>query len=286
MAPRPSWKGFIKLSLVSVPVKAFTASQSSAQIRLNQLHEGCNQRVRYKKVCPEHGELSADQIVSGYEYTKDGYVVIEPEEIEKVRRRSDKQIGIEGFIDPEAIEPEYFAGKTYFLMPDGVAGERPYDLLAKGMTDAGVGAFARIVMSRREQLVLIRPEDGLLTMTVVSYAATMKSADDFREKLEDIETTKEELALTRTLIDASRIEDFEIEEYRDPYVDELKQLIQMKLDGEEVVQSAEAEEPKIVNLMEALKQSVAEAQAGKRKMAPSAKSGATTKQKGKKKKTG
>ena len=103
-APRSSWKGFIKLSLVSVPVKAFTANNTSEDVRLNQLHDNCNSRVKYQKVCPEHGELKTTEIVSGYEYTKDSYVIIDPEDIAKIRSVSDRAISIEGFVAASEIE--------------------------------------------------------------------------------------------------------------------------------------------------------------------------------------
>lgn len=282
MAPRSSWKGHVQLGLVSVPVKAFTANQTSETIRLNQLHKDCNQRVRYKKVCPEHGELKTADIVSGYEYTKDSYVIIDPEEIAKIRSQSDRAISIEGFVASAAIDPIYHAGRTYYLLPDGIAGNRPYALLAKGMADDDVSAVARIVISKREQLVLLRPVDGMLAMTLLNYAKKIKAIDEFRGQLTDEDTSADELKLTKTLIDASRIEAFDLASYEDAYAENLKKLIELKLEGEDIVQSVEAEEPKIVNLMEALKQSVAEAQAGQRKMAPSTKA----KQKKSAKKTG
>ena len=269
MAPRTSWKGFIKLSLVSVPVKAFTAHDSNEQIRLNQLHKDCNGRVRYRKVCVEHGELSSDEIVSGYEYAKDQYVVIDPDELSKLRPASEKAVSIQGFIAPEDVDPIYLAGRTYYLLPDGVAGNKPYALLHRGMIDKKVFALAQVVMSGREQLVMLRPVENMIAMSVVHYAKKVKPIDTFTGELEDEKLTKEELKLTETLIDASRIEDFDLENYGDAYIEKLKELIQLKVDGEEIVQAPDPEEPKIINLMDALKKSVAEAQTGAKKMAPS-----------------
>lgn len=270
MPPRSSWKGYLKLSLVSVPVKAFTANDTSEEIRLNQLHSECNARVRYKKVCPEHGELKADQIVSGYEYTKDQYVVIDPSELQKLRLESDKAIAIEGFIPPEEIDPLYFAGRTYYLLPDGAAGGRPYALLRKGMHDSNVVALAKIVMSGRTQLVLVRPIGDLLAMSVLVYAKRIRDLQPFTDELEDLDIAPEEGKLTQTLIDASRLDEFELKSYTDRYADELGRLIQMKIDGQEVVAAPDPEEPKILNLMDALKKSVAQAQsASGKRMAPS-----------------
>jgi len=271
MAPRSSWKGHVQLGLVSVPVKAFTANETSETIRLNQLHKDCNQRVRYQKVCPEHGELKTAEIVSGYEYAKDGYVIIDPDEIARIRSQSDRAISIQGFVATSEVDPIFHAGRTYYLLPDGIAGNRPYALLTQGMAEEGVHAIARIVIAKREQLVLLRPLDGVLAMTVLNYAKKVKSVDEFRSQLADEDSSADERKLTKTLIEASRIREFDLGAYEDDYAENLKRLIEMKLEGEEIVRSVEAEEPKIVNLMEALKQSVAAAQAGQRKLAPSAK---------------
>jgi DNA end-binding protein Ku len=276
MAPRSSWKGFLKLSLVSVPVKAFTANETSEEIHLNQLHADCNNRVRYTKVCPEHGELRSEEIVSGYEYAKDQYVVIDPDELQKLRQESDKAVSIEGFISPDEIDPLYFSGRTYYLLPDGPAGSRPYALLHKGMLDAGVVALAKIVMSGRVQLVLVRPVGKLLSMSVLIYSKRVRDFVPLQEELQDLDLSKEEDKLTQILISATKIDDFALDAYSDKYTDELNRLIKMKIDGEEVVAAPDTEEPKILNLMDALKKSVAEAQsASGKKMARSSGTAAT-----------
>ena len=145
MAPRTSWKGYIKLSLVSVPVKAFTANNTSEEIRLNQLHQDCHQRVKYQKVCPEHGELSSRRTSSaGTSSPRTQYVD------HRARRRSSKLRPESDKADqdprlrrgPEDDRPDLLqAGKTYFLLPDGMAGEKPYALLHEGMNDAGVVGY-------------------------------------------------------------------------------------------------------------------------------------------------
>jgi len=276
MAPRTSWKGFLKLSLVTVPVKAFTAHSTSGEIRLNQLHKECNHRIRYLKTCPEHGEVTADDIVSGYEYGKGHYVRIDLEELSKLRTKSDRGIHIQGFIPTDALDSMYLAGKTYYLTPDGAVGQKPYALLHKAMVDDSVHALAQVVLSGREQLVLVRPLDNMLVMTVLHHDAKVKKADEFQDEIGEQKLTEEELSLTRTLLAASRIEDFDYSEYKDEYVEKLTALIQAKVEGQEVVEVQSPEEPKILNLMEALKKSVAEVQLGEsaaakpeKKMAPS-----------------
>jgi DNA end-binding protein Ku len=275
MAPRTSWKGFVKLSLVSVPVKAYTANDSGSQIRLNQLHCECNTRIAYKKVCPVHGEVGNDQITRGYEHAKGQYVMIEDEELDKLRTKSDRSVNIEGFVAPDALDPVYHAGRTYYLLPDGAVGQKPYRLLVRGMQENQVHALAQVVISQREQLVLLRPLDDMLAMTILSHKAKVKASDLFQDEIEDSECTPEELQLARMLIDASRLQDFDYGSYTDRYVEKLSELIRLKVEGADVVQAEDVEEPKIINLMEALKQSVAEAQgaaaAAGKKQAPSAK---------------
>jgi DNA end-binding protein Ku len=269
MPPRTSWKGFLKLSLVSVPVKAYTANNTEEEIRLNQLHGECHGRVRYKKVCESHGELRGEDIVSGYEYQKDQYVVIDEEELAKVRAKSDKSVNIDGFVAPEKIDPVYLAGRTYYLVPDGAAGNRPYALLVRGMLSANVVAIAQVVIAGREQLVALRPQDGMLVMSVLNYPKRVRAASTYRDELPNEQPNANELALANTLIGASTLHEFDLQSYRDAYVENLTKLIQLKVEGREIVQAPDPEEPKILNLMEALKRSVAEV--GTRKMAPSVK---------------
>lgn len=273
MAPRTSWKGFLKLSLVSVPVKAYTANNTDEEIRLNQLHSECHGRVRYKKVCETHGELRSEDIVSGFEYTKDQYVVIDGDELSKVRAKSDKSVSIDGFVAPDKIDPIYLAGRTYYLLPDGAPGNRPYALLVRGMLDANVVAIAQVVIAGREQLVMLRPREGMLVMNVLNYPKKVRAATPYREELPDEKPSASELALANTLIGASTLAEFDFQSYRDTYIENLTKLIQLKVEGREIVQAPDPEEPKILNLMEALKKSVAEV--GARKMAPSVQTSAS-----------
>src|SRR6185503_12645841 len=118
-----------KLSLVSVPVKGYTANVASAEIRLNQLHSECHSRIRYQKICPIHGEVPKDEIVLGYEYAKDKYTIVDPDEIDKLRSENDRAINIEEFIAPDVIDPMYLDGRNYYLVPDTPVGQKPYAVL-------------------------------------------------------------------------------------------------------------------------------------------------------------
>ena len=263
-----SWKGFIKLSLVSVPVKAYTANHSSEEVCLNQLHAKCNKRIKYKKVCPVHGEIGNDEIVKGYEYSKSQYVTIDTDELEKLRTENDHSIQINGFLKPELLDPMYHAGKTYFIVPDGAVAQKPYALLLKGMQDNNANAIA--------QVVLLRPNYGLLMMTLLYHKNKIKSPSTFKDEISDTELSQEELDMTKKLIKATTIKKFDFSKYKDDYIEKLTHLIQFKVDGKEVVQVSNPEEPKVINLMEALKKSVADAQGltpkkpSRKKMTPSA----------------
>ncbi len=261
MPARSSWKGFLKLSLVSVPVKAYTANATGSEITLHQLHSKSHTRIQYKKVAPGVGEVGAEEIVKGYEYAKGQYVVIDDDELDKLRTESDKSVRIDGFIKPQQVDGIYYGGRTYYLTPDGAVGQKPYTLLLRSMEANGVCAIAEVVISQREQVVLLRPVDGVLAMTVLNRHDQVKLASAFKDEIQESPATEAEVALTNTLINASMIQSFDFARYRDTYKDKLTKLIQLKVEGQEIVQVHDPEEPKIINLMEALKRSVAEAQA-------------------------
>lgn len=261
MAAHASWKGFLKLSLVSVPVKAYTATATGNDVILHQLHAQTHERIQYKKVAPSVGEVSMDEIVKGYEYAKGQYVIINEEEMDKLRTESDKSIRIDGFIPPAAVDSIFMGGRTYYLAPDGPVGQKPYNLLLKGMEENKVHAIAEVVIAQKEQVVLLHPLDGILAMTVLNRKDEVKPATAFKDEISETELTDAERSLTDTLIKASIIKDFDFSRYKDVYKEKLTKLIQIKIEGKEVVQVTDPEEPKIINLMEALKRSVAEAQA-------------------------
>ena len=263
MAPRSSWKGFLNLSLVSVPVRAFSASDSSGSIRLNQLHTECNCRVQYKTACPTCGDISRSEIVKGYEYAKDQYVVIDLDELEKLRAEDEgKAIRIDKFISPAQLDPIYFNDTSYYLVPDGAAGQKPYALLMKAMQDKSLVCVARIVLHNKDQLVVVRPVDGLMCMTSLKYTSQVKQADLFTEDIQDADISKEECRLAEKLIDDSVEKNFDLTSYNDAYTERLTQLIEAKIEGKEVVAAPAIDSPPVINLMDALRASVEQAQAG------------------------
>lgn len=257
MARYSSWKGYLKISLVSFPVKAYTASaSSSSKISLNQLHASCHNRIKYQKTCPVHGEIPSEEIVSGYEYTKGQYVVIDTDELDKLRTESDKSISVDTFVASDAIDPLYHSGKTYYLVPDGPIGQKPYHLVHQAMIDQGVQAVARVVISRKEELVLVRPIDDLLAMTVLNYTSEVKEPASFKDELVASDANKQEQDLTNQLIQALTKPELDLSQYKDVYTEKLTQLIEAKVQGKEIVAAPQGEEPQVINLMDAIKASM------------------------------
>ena len=260
MAARSVWKGFINFSLVAVPVKAYTANNSGSQrIALNQLHKECNSRINYKKTCPVHGEISADQIVSGYEFSEGQYVVVDPAEIEKLRPAKEKSINIAAFIQPDALDSNYFSGKNYYLLPDGPVAFKPYALIRRIMEETKRCAVAQMVFQQREQVVMVRPVGNILGMTLLSYDAEVRKPSEFDAEAPKVEVSPDELKLARTLIETLAVDDFDFTQYKDTYNDRLRELIELKIKGQEVVAPPEEAAPQVINLMEALQKSLAEA---------------------------
>lgn len=289
MAQRSAWKGFLKLSLISVPVKAYTATVSGGgEISLNQIHAACNNRIQYKKFCPVHGEVKQDEIVSGYESAKGQYVLINPDELDKLRSEADKAITIDTFIDPDALDPIYYGEKTYYLIPDGPVAMKPYAVIRDGMAEEGRFGVAQVVMHGKEKVVLLRPLDGLLAMNVLSYEAEIVKPGTFEAEVPKGDVSADELKLAKTLIDASTAKKFDFAKYRNTYTEKLTQLIEAKIAGKELAAPTEQEPVQVINLMDALKQSVAKLQGAPaaaaeakppKKMAPSAKKAAGQKRK-------
>jgi DNA end-binding protein Ku len=260
MALRTSWKGFLRLSLVSVPVRAYSsATTGDGRVHLNQLHANCHRRIRYQKVCPVHGEVSANEIVSGYEYAKGQYVVINSEDLDKLRTESEKAIQLDRFVPLDAIDPLYYDGRSYYLLPDGPGGNKPYAVLSRAMQDAGKCAIANVLVTGRDQLAELRSLNGLLTMSILSYEAQLKKPETFHDELPDAKVSSDELRLARMLVEETSADQVDWSRYKDSYTEKLVEIIEAKVAGEEIVAPPKEEEAPIINLMDALRESVARA---------------------------
>jgi DNA end-binding protein Ku len=255
---RPSWSGSIRLSLVSVPVKGYTALEAEKErISLNQLHEECHSRIRYKKTCPIHGEVPNDEIVMGYKYGDDEYAIIDPDEINKLRPARERAVNIDNFVPLNEIDPIYYSGQTYYLLPDGKHGEKSYAVLQRAMTDGKVVGLAQVVISNREQLVVLRPVGRLLALSVLHYDAAVRPESAFDKDLSETPVSAQEAKLAKTLIDVTRAKRAVLSEYKNVYNERMEELVKAKIEGREIATPpAEDKGPPTINLMDALKASL------------------------------
>jgi DNA end-binding protein Ku len=214
------------------------------------------------KTCPLHGEIPNSEIVKGYEYTKGEYVLVDEDEIDALRGESDHAVEIDTFVPPTSIDPKYFGGKTYYLMPDGPLAKKPYAVLLDVLAKKQLWGVARANISNREQLVILRVADGALCMDTMHYVSQLRTPGDLWEDLDLPTVGKEEAKLAAMLIDASTSKSVDLSKYHDDYNDQVRALLEAKVEGREIVTPPQAEHPApTINLMDALKKSITRKQA-------------------------
>ena len=265
MAARPTWKGFLKISLVNIPVRVFPATDSAATISFNQLHAECQTRIQQKRWCPKcEREVPISEVAKGYEFEKGRYVVMDDEDMAKVRPESTRVIDLVQFTDAAAIDPIYFE-RPYYLAPDGQMALESFAVIREGMKGkAGIGKLA---LYGREYLVAVQPKDKGLMMYTMRRSNEIRSMDAI-EEFEGVpaKVKPEEIKLAKQVI--SNFEgELDLADYKDAYQEELQRIIDAKIAGEEVVATEEQAPPKVVNLMDALRQSLDRVSTGKKKAA-------------------
>ncbi|WP_397571829.1 Ku protein [Schlesneria sp. T3-172] len=266
MSFRSSWKGYLKLSLVSVPVKAYSAvSSDEGEIHFNQLHEKCHSRIKYVKTCPKHGAVPSEEIVSGYEYAKGQYVVMDSSELAALRADKEKSVNVEAIVPVGAIDPMYLTEKSSYLIPDGRVGEKPYAVIEQCLASQNSIAVGRLVINGKDEVVMIRPLDGLLVLTVLSGAAQVKQPGLFASELPKVSVSAAEVKMTKTLFEAYYQDEIDLAQFTDQYTERVAQLVESKIKGDDIVTSVSSEEPDVINLMDALKKSVEQAKSHSRK---------------------
>ncbi len=258
------WSGYLTFGLISMPVKLFSGARSSG-ISFNMLHRDDLSRLKQQYVCLADGKVvERSEIVKGYEFRKDEYVVVEPEEIKKIEPRTAKTMEILEFVKSSEVDPVFFES-SYYMVPDE-AGRRPYALLTKAMEESEYVAIAQLTMHNREYTVFLRPHEGGMMLHTMYYAEEVRKLEGFGAP--DVELKDAEVKVAHQLIEALAAE-WEPEKYHDSFQDNLKNLIQTKLEGGKI---AEVEKPKklapVVDLMSALKQSLAEMEGKKKPAAP------------------
>ena len=247
------WKGQLAFGLVSFPVKLFTAARSES-MSFNQLHKADNSRVKQILYCQaEDKPIPRSEIVKGFEYEKDRYVVIDDEDIKKMAPGTAKVMEILEFVKADEVDPIYFES-SYYMAPDQ-AGEKPYALLFDTLRRTGYVGIAKVAMHNREHIVIFRPGDHGILMHTMYYTHEIRKVEEFRTDTTLVKDKEVELAqmLVQSLAAA-----FEPEKYKDSYRENLQVMIDAKVKGQEVVAAASAPEPaKVIDIMEALKQSLA-----------------------------
>jgi DNA end-binding protein Ku len=257
--PRPGrayWKGFLRLSLVSIPVEIYSAVESSSAIALNQIHKPSGKRVNYTKTVQGIGPIESADIVKGYEIDKDIYVTLEPHEIEAVKVESRKTLDLQQFIDVSEIDPRYFE-KPYYIVPADEHAAEGYLVIRealRGMNKLGVG---QITMSGREHVVAVGQVENGLVMEVLRYKDELRPAKPYFSDLPSMKLDEEMVGLARELI-SRKAAPFEPERFHDSYAEAMRELIQEKAKGKRIVArpSPEAPEGKVVNLLDALRKSL------------------------------
>ena len=254
MAARPTWKGYLKVSLVNIPIKVFPATESSATISFNQLHGECNTRINQKKWCAHcEREVPNSEIVKGYEYEKGRYVVLSEEDFENVRTDSTRVIDLVQFADESSIDPMY-VDRTYYLAPDGGVATDAFAVMREGMKGkVGVGKLA---LYGREYLVAVRPHGKGLVMHTLHHAAEIRGMEQV-EELNSVpaKVKPEEIKLAKQVISTFEAP-LNLKDYKDEYREGLQEIIDAKIAGREIVAQHVEEPPKVVNLMEALRKSL------------------------------
>lgn len=231
---RAIWTGSIRLSHLEVPVTAHCAVDShKSRSCLHKLHCACHGRVRQKTMCPLHGDLSGDEIVMGYQHRPGQFTVLDRCDLDELQSASDRAIAMDKFVPPCEIDPIYFAGKSYYLLPCGLPAQIRYSYLLQAMIDKGVWGIARMFLHRRDRLMVVRPLEGVLTMSQLHFADSIRPVALFDPQLSPGQSASN-MEQVRRLIDTIRAQHAGLKEYRDPYPARLAALIEAKTGAKEI----------------------------------------------------
>jgi len=247
------WKGYITFGLISIPIRLFSAARSES-IHFNQLHKVCHTRIRQPQFCPHcERQVERSEIVKGYEYEKDQYVLVEEDEIKKIAPASASTMEIQEFVNLKDVDPLYY--ETSYLAVPEEAGRKAYRLLVETMEGSERAAIAKVAMHQREYIVIIRPRAHGLTLHTMFHANEVRDVPEYGH-LDEVKVKAEEVKLAKQLVD-SLTGEFDPTKYRDEYQDRLQELVDAKLKGQEVATVAEPVRAPVIDMMEALKRSLA-----------------------------
>jgi DNA end-binding protein Ku len=261
MAARPIWRGQIRLALVSIPVELYPATKSGASISFHQVHEPSGKRIRYEKVVPGIGPVDRDEIMKGYEVSKGHYVLLDPEEIEKVKLESKKTLDLVQFVDLGDIDAMYYE-KPYYVVPADDLAEDAFIVLRDALRKSKKIGIGQLAMRGQEYVVALKPCGKGLLLETLRYADEVHRANSYFREIEDKKPDEDMLDLASMLIE-KKAGDFDPKEFHNRYVDALRELIEEKQrkKGEKIIQDPDADAPperggNVIDLMAALKKSL------------------------------
>jgi DNA end-binding protein Ku len=256
MAARAFWSGYIRLSLVAVPVRLYAATTASERVSLHYVDRETGQRVHYQPVVDEDTPIERERIGKGYEYDKDRYIVVDDEDLKKLKLPTSKSMEIEAFVPAEELDPIYF-DKPFYVVPDGDIAVEAYQTLLQALQAAKRVAIGRVSMSGRERIGALEARGGTLMLTTLRAANEIRRREDYVPDIETKPAGKAEVELAQQLIKGKAAK-FDPTKYPDRYQTALRELVEAKLEGKEI----EAPEPqhtaRVINLMDALRKSVAQ----------------------------
>ncbi len=256
---RTIWNGSLNFGLVNIPI-GLAVAQQRKDVAFRTLHRECGTPIKQKRYCPLHErDVEADELVKGWEFAKNQFVVVEEEDLEAVAVQRSQSIDIVRFVPVEQVDPIYF-DRTYYLAPaSATAQRRPYVLLLRAMQEAGMGAVGKFVLWGKENLCLIRPLGDALALETLFFAEDIRSRAEIDEAVAEAEVKEPELAMARQLVE-SLVGEYDPAEYENQYRGELRAMLEAKLAGEEIARPEPVPAAPVVDLMDALRQSVAQAQ--------------------------
>ena len=253
--PRASWNGFLRLSLVSCPVALVPATTEAKRVRFNQLNSKTGNRVQQQLIDSKTGEIvDRDEIVKGYEYDRGRYVTVTDDELKALQIESSKIIDLDRFVDRDEVDPVYL-DTPYYVYPDGELAAETFRVISEAMTQKNKVGTGRVTISSRERLVLVEPRDGGLLMSTIRSADEVRPAEFGPASKGEIDADM--VAIAESIIER-RSGAFDPTSFRDRYQDALRELVAEKTKGQVVAPREVSEPPKVINLMEALKRSLAQ----------------------------
>lgn len=255
MAPRAYWKGYLKLSLVSCPIALYPATSEREKISFHQLNKKTGHRIRYRKVDAETGnEVESSDIIKGYEVAKGEYIELDPEELEAVALESKRTIDIEEFVPKSQID-ELYIRDPYYVAPDGEVGQQAFAVIREAIRKEGMVALGKVVFTSREHIIALEARDKGMMGITLRYPYEVRKQSDYFEDIKDEKVPKDMLDLALHIVGTKR-GDFEPEKFEDQYEDALKELLSKKQKGEKIERPREPVRSNVVNLMDALRESI------------------------------